>query len=143
MQTLSETTPPERRDRDSKRPLFEASIVRPAIVDSFRKLDPRVQARNPVMFVVLVGSVLTTVLFFRDLGSASQAQNVFTGSVAAWLWFTVLFANFAEAMAEGRGKAQAATLRKTRAETMANRQLPTAPSSRSRRHSSPSTTSWS
>ena len=124
MQTLSETTPPERRDRDSKRPLFEASIVRPAIVDSFRKLDPRVQARNPVMFVVLVGSVLTTVLFFRDLGSATQAQNVFTGSVAAWLWFTVLFANFAEAMAEGRGKAQAATLRKTRAETMANRQLP-------------------
>ncbi len=124
MQTLSETTPPERRDRDSKRPLFEASIVRPAIVDSFRKLDPRIQARNPVMFVVLVGSVLTTVLFFRDLGSASQAQNVFTGSVAAWLWFTVLFANFAEAMAEGRGKAQAATLRKTRAETMANRQLP-------------------
>ena len=104
--------------------MFESSIVRPAIVDSFRKLDPRVQARNPVMFVVLVGSVLTTVLFFRDLGSATQAQNVFTGSVAAWLWFTVLFANFAEAMAEGRGKAQAATLRKTRAETMANRQLP-------------------
>ncbi len=101
--------------------MFEASIVRPAIVDSFRKLDPRVQARNPVMFVVLVGSVLTTVLFFRDLGSATQAQNVFTGSVAVWLWFTVLFANFAEAMAEGRGKAQAATLRKTRAETMANR----------------------
>ena len=100
--------------------MFEASIVRPAIVDSFRKLDPRVQARNPVMFVVLVGSVLTTVLFFRDLGSATQAQNVFTGSVAVWLWFTVLFANFAEAMAEGRGKAQAATLRKTRAETMAN-----------------------
>ncbi len=104
--------------------MFEAAIVRPAIVDSLRKLDPRVQARNPVMFVVLVGSVLTTVLFFRDLGSATQAQNVFTGSVAAWLWFTVLFANFAEAMAEGRGKAQAATLRKTRAETMANRQLP-------------------
>ena len=76
------------------------------------------------MFVVLVGSVLTTVLFFRDLGSATQAQNVFTGSVAVWLWFTVLFANFAEAMAEGHGKAQAATLRKTRAETMANRQLP-------------------
>ncbi len=119
MQTqLSEDTP-ERRDR-SKRPLFEASIVRPAIIDSFRKLDPRVQARNPVMFVVLVGSVLTTVLFFRDLGSASTAQNVFTGLVAVWLWFTVLFANFAEAMAEGRGKAQAATLRKTRAETMAN-----------------------
>ncbi|MGZ4738810.1 MAG: potassium-transporting ATPase subunit KdpB, partial [Ilumatobacteraceae bacterium] len=89
-------------------------------VDSFRKLDPRIQARNPVMFVVFVGSILTTILFFRDLSSATSKQNLFTGLVAAWLWFTVLFANFAEAMAEGRGKAQAATLRKTRAETVAN-----------------------
>ncbi|MGZ4771025.1 MAG: potassium-transporting ATPase subunit KdpB, partial [Ilumatobacteraceae bacterium] len=91
-----------------------------ATVDSFRKLDPRIQARNPVMFVVFVGSILTTILFFRDLSSATSKQNLFTGLVAAWLWFTVLFANFAEAMAEGRGKAQAATLRKTRAETVAN-----------------------
>ena len=82
------------------------------------------QARNPVMFVVLVGSVLTTFLFVRDLGDATGKENLFAGLVAAWLWFTVLFANFAEAMAEGRGKAQAATLRKTRAETMANRRLP-------------------
>ncbi|HEY7626081.1 MAG TPA: potassium-transporting ATPase subunit KdpB, partial [Ilumatobacteraceae bacterium] len=121
MQTQLSVPAPERRDRATKRPLFEPSIVRQASIDSFRKLDPRIQARNPVMFVVLVGSVLTTILFFRDLSSADSKQNVFTGLVAAWLWFTVLFANFAEAMAEGRGKAQAATLRKTRAETMANR----------------------
>ena len=85
-----------------------------------RKLDPRQMARNPVMFVVEVGSVLTTVLFFRDLPSATAADSVFAGLVAAWLWFTVLFANFAEAVAEGRGKAQADTLRKTRSETVAH-----------------------
>ena len=105
------------------RSLFDPTIVRGALVDSVKKLDPRVQARNPVMFVVLVGSVLTTVLFFREIGDASATQNVFAGLVAAFLWFTVLFANFAEAMAEGRGKAQAATLRKTRAETIARRRL--------------------
>ena len=80
--------------------------------------------RNPVMFVVEVGSVLTTVLFFRDIGSSTTNENVFAGMVSLWLWFTVLFANFAEAMAEGRGKAQAATLRRTRAETMANVRQP-------------------
>jgi K+-transporting ATPase ATPase B chain len=80
--------------------------------------------RNPVMFVVGIGSVLTTVLFFKDLGSSSTDQNVFTGLVALFLWFTVLFANFAEAIAEGRGKAQADTLRKTRSETVAKRRLP-------------------
>ena len=69
-------------------------------------------ARNPVMFVVEIGSVLTTILFFRDLGVATGNENVFAGLVAAWLWFTVLFANFAEAVAEGRGKAQADTLRR-------------------------------
>ena len=82
------------------------------------------QARNPVMFVVRVGSVLTTFLFVKDFGDATGEENLFAGLVAAWLWFTVLFANFAEAMAEGRGKAQAATLRKTRAETTAHRRLP-------------------
>ncbi len=76
-------------------------------------------ARNPVMFVVLIGSVLSTVLFVRDVGSSSGRENVFAGAVAVWLWFTVLFANFAEAMAEGRGKAQAASLRATRADTTA------------------------
>jgi K+-transporting ATPase ATPase B chain len=100
--------------------MFEAGIVRRAVVDSFKKLDPRQQARNPVMFVVLVGSVWTTVLFIRDLPHASTADSVFVGLVAIWLWFTVLFANFAEAMAEGRGKAQADTLRKTRSETVAH-----------------------
>jgi K+-transporting ATPase ATPase B chain len=101
--------------------VFDTSIVWPAAIDSFRKLNPRVQARNPVMFVVLVGSILTTFLFVRDLGEASTAESVFAGLIAGWLWFTVLFANFAEAMAEGRGKAQAASLRQTRATTMANR----------------------
>ncbi len=76
------------------------------------------------MFVVEVGSVLTTILFLRDLGSSTASENVFAGLVSLWLWFTVLFANFAEAMAEGRGKAQAATLRKTRAETVARVRLP-------------------
>jgi K+-transporting ATPase ATPase B chain len=106
-----------------QRSLFDPAIMRTALVDSFRKLHPRTQARNPVMFVVLVGSVLTTILFFRDLGESTAAENVFTGLVALFLWFTVLFANFAEAMAEGRGKAQADTLRKARAETIANRRL--------------------
>jgi K+-transporting ATPase ATPase B chain len=114
---------PERDDRPraSSRSLFDPTIVRGALIDSVRKLHPRTQARNPVMFVVLVGSVLTTILFLRDVGDSTAAENVFSGLVALLLWFTVLFANFAEAMAEGRGKAQAATLRKTRAETMANR----------------------
>ena len=101
--------------------LFEARLLRRAIVDSFVKLNPRTLMRNPVMFVVGVGSVLTTVLFFRDLNSSSSNVNVFVGLVALFLWFTVLFANFAEAVAEGRGKAQADTLRQTRTETMAHR----------------------
>ncbi len=103
------------------RSLFDPAIVRRAAGDSVRKLDPRLMVRNPVMFVVEVGSLVVTVLFIRDLGSADTSQSVFAGLVAAWLWFTVLFANFAEAMAEGRGKAQADTLRKTRTETVARR----------------------
>ncbi len=121
MQTQTSPEPKTDGRRARKRPLFEAAIVRQAIIDSFRKLDPRVQARNPVMFVVLVGSVFTTLIFLQDLGDARAEDNLFAGLVAAWLWFTVLFANFAEAMAEGRGKAQAAALRKTRAETIANK----------------------
>jgi len=121
MQTQISQEPTTDSRRSGKRPLFEAAIVRQALVDSFRKLDPRVQARNPVMFVVLVGSIFTTLIFFQDLSDARPEDNLFAGSVAAWLWFTVLFANFAEAMAEGRGKAQAAALRRTRAETIANR----------------------
>jgi potassium-transporting ATPase ATP-binding subunit len=108
--------------RDTK--LVEPEIVRRAVGDSFVKLNPRTLMRNPVMFVVGVGSVLTTILFFKDLGSSSSDENVFTGLVALFLWFTVLFANFAEAIAEGRGKAQAETLRKTRSETVAHRRQP-------------------
>ena len=95
-----------------------------ALLDAFVKLDPRTLARNPVMFVVEVGSVLTTILFVRDLGDSTRSENVFAGLVVVFLWFTVLFANFAEAMAEGRGKAQAATLRKTRSETVARVRRP-------------------
>jgi potassium-transporting ATPase ATP-binding subunit len=125
MSTVLEERPPKVRQRPSaSRSLFDGAIVRGALVDSLRKLDPRVMVRNPVMFVVEIGSVLTTVLLIRDLGSDTRDENVFTIVVALWLWFTVLFANFAEAMAEGRGKAQAATLRKTRAETVARVQLP-------------------
>ena len=101
--------------------MLDPGIALPALADSFRKLDPRHMARNPVMFVTEVGAALATVLFVKDLGDASTKQNVFAALVVAWLWFTVVFANFAEAMAEGRGKAQAATLRKTRAETTARR----------------------
>jgi K+-transporting ATPase ATPase B chain len=104
--------------------IFDPKIAVPATFDSFRKLDPRRMARNPVMFVTEVGAAFATILFLKDFGDASSKANVFAGSVAAWLWFTVLFANFAEAMAEGRGKAQAATLRKTRAETTARRRRP-------------------
>jgi K+-transporting ATPase ATPase B chain len=107
--------PPERK----KSSLFEGALVRQAILDSFKKLDPRVQARNPVMFIVEAGSVWTTILFFQNLGSDTAANNAFVGLVAIWLWFTVLFANFAEAIAEGRGKAQADALRRTRSETVA------------------------
>jgi K+-transporting ATPase ATPase B chain len=121
MNMQTNTDRPQSKVVAERRSLFDRSILGPAIADSFRKLNPRVQARNPVMFVVLVGSVLTTILFVRDLGTATTAESVFAGLITGWLWFTVLFANFAEAMAEGRGKAQAATLRKTREETIANR----------------------
>ena len=126
--TITPTPLRQPGERAAKRPaksrkLFDAAITKRAIVDSFRKLDPRSQARNPVMFIVEIGSVLTTILFVRDLGSSTSAENVFAGLVALFLWFTVLFANFAEAMAEGRGKAQADNLRKTRAETVAHVRL--------------------
>ena len=96
--------------------LFDWNIVGPAIGDSFRKLDPRLMIKNPVMFVTLVGAALTTVGIFT-----SPTERGFILQLAIWLWFTVLFANFAEAVAEGRGKAQAASLRKARKETMARR----------------------
>jgi len=91
--------------------MFDRALVGPALIDSFRKLDPRVQWRNPVMFVVYIGSILTTALWIQALGGAGEAPAWFILNVAIWLWFTVLFANFAEALAEGRSKAQAAALR--------------------------------
>jgi K+-transporting ATPase ATPase B chain len=92
-----------------------------AIWDSFPKLDPRLQVRNPVMFIVELGSVITTVIFFKDLAQGHNSQLWFVGTIAIWLWLTVLFANFAEAIAEGRGKAQANALRATRTTTTALR----------------------
>jgi potassium-transporting ATPase ATP-binding subunit len=100
--------------------IWDPGIVKQAIVDSFVKLDPRVQFKNPVMFIVEIGSVLTTIVWIPEIAGGVGAP-LFTGQVAFWLWFTVLFANFAEAMAEGRGKAQAATLRKAKTETTAVR----------------------
>jgi K+-transporting ATPase ATPase B chain len=91
--------------------LFETSMLAPAIVEAFRKLDPRVQWQSPVMFVCYVGSILTTLLFVQALVGQGEANPWFIFGIAAWLWFTVLFANLAEAVAEGRSKAQAASLR--------------------------------
>ncbi len=101
--------------------LFDSKLVGPAIVDSFRKLAPQIQVRNPVMFVVYIGSILTTILFFQALRGHGEAPAGFIFAIAAWLWFTVLFANFAEALAEGRSKAQAASLRGLKQATIAKK----------------------
>jgi potassium-transporting ATPase ATP-binding subunit len=101
--------------------LFDPALLKPAIVDSFRKLDPRVQWRNPVMFVVYIGSIITTALFAQALGGRGEAPTGFILAIALWLWFTVLFANLAEALAEGRSKAQAASLRSLRKQTWAKK----------------------
>jgi len=101
--------------------MFSRDLVLAAIRDSFPKLDPRLQLHNPVMFIVELGSVITTVIFFKDLAQGHDSQLWFVGVIAIWLWLTVLFANFAEAIAEGRGKAQANALRATRTTTTALR----------------------
>src|SRR5487761_2097237 len=101
--------------------MFDPMLVKPAVLDAFRKLDPRVQWRNPVMFVVYVGSILTTALWVQALGGHGEAAAGFILAVALWLWFTVLFANFAEALAEGRSKAQAASLRRMKKATLAKK----------------------
>ncbi|HUH84211.1 MAG TPA: potassium-transporting ATPase subunit KdpB [Stellaceae bacterium] len=105
--------------------IFGGGLIVPAIGAAFRKLDPRTLAKNPVMFVVEIVSVLSAIFFLRDLiqgnGTVVGSNALFSGQITAWLWFTVLFANFAEAVAEGRGKAQAATLRRMRTETKAKR----------------------
>jgi K+-transporting ATPase ATPase B chain len=106
-----------------KQAVWNSQIVRGALVDALRKLNPRTMIKNPVMFVVEVGSLITTLLLVRDV-AAGAAGIGFGLQITLWLWFTVLFANFAEAMAEGRGKAQAENLRKARTETTARRLLP-------------------
>ena len=97
-----------------QRALFEPALMRTALIDAVKKLDPRVQWRNPVMFVVYLGSILTSVIWLAVLSGNAEGSAAFTGSIAMWLWFTVLFANFAEALAEGRSKAQAESLRGTK-----------------------------
>ena len=94
--------------------LFQAELVIPAIKDSFIKLNPRILCKNPVMFVVAIGSVITTIFTIYQYSSHDMSQAHFSLQISIWLWFTVLFANFAEALAEGRGKAQAENLKKTR-----------------------------
>jgi K+-transporting ATPase ATPase B chain len=109
--------------RPQARSLFDRAIVTRAIADSFAKLDPRWQARNPVMFVVEVGAVVTSLFFVRDVITHNQTHGItgFDLAIGLWLWFTVLFANFAEAVAEGRGKAQADFLRRTKTDTQARK----------------------
>lgn len=104
--------------------IWNPQLIRPAIGDAFKKLNPKILAKNPVMFVVEVGSVLTSIVFFYDLAQNTGREALFSGQITLWLWFTILFANFAEAMAEGRGKAQAENLKKARTETQAKRRTP-------------------
>ena len=122
--------------RPKERSLFDRAIVMRAVGDSFKKLDPRWMMRNPVMFIVEVGALVTTIFFARDV-AAKSASGGFDLAIAAWLWFTVLFANFAEAVAEGRGKAQADFLRRTKSDTLArkwvNGELQTVPSTQLRK----------
>lgn len=101
--------------------MFDPALLRPAIVDAFKKLTPRTQFRNPVMFCVYVGSILTTILWIAALVGQAEAPAGFILAIALWLWFTVLFANFAEALAEGRSKAQAASLRSAKRDVMAKK----------------------
>ncbi|MGZ5384644.1 MAG: P-type ATPase, partial [Acidimicrobiia bacterium] len=113
---------PSSRESVKKQPqrgIWDTAIVGPAIREALRKLDPRHLWRNPVMFVVEVGAVLTTAALIGNLVGPDSGPTWFIAWITAWLWFTVFFSNFAEAMAEGRGKAQAETLRRTRTETMA------------------------
>jgi potassium-transporting ATPase ATP-binding subunit len=123
---MDETTPilseaEHRHPRGPKRPTYDRRLILEAVVNSFRKLDPRVQVHNPVMFVVWVGALLTLVLFFESLAGLPEGSAGFTLAISLLLWFTVVFANFAEALAEGRGRAQAETLRKARQEVLAHK----------------------
>ncbi|HVH64880.1 MAG TPA: potassium-transporting ATPase subunit KdpB [Candidatus Acidoferrum sp.] len=117
---MEERTRSEQYLRRRRSNLVERDILMPALAESFAKLDPRWQLRNPVMFVVEVGSVITTIIFIAGLFRPGT-NELFVGQITLWLWFTIVFANFAEALAEGRGKAQAAALRRARTETIARR----------------------
>jgi K+-transporting ATPase ATPase B chain len=117
---MEEKTRSENYRRRRRSSLLDRDIMVPALIESFTKLDPRWQARNPVMFVVEVGSVITTIIFVGGL-FRSGTNELFVGQITLWLWFTLVFANFAEALAEGRGKAQAASLRRARTDTTARR----------------------
>ena len=119
--TPEKTPEPSGHSRSAARSMFDPAIVVPAIADSFRKLGPRTQLRNPVMFCVYIGSILTTVLWVAALAGQAEAPAGFILAVSLWLWFTVLFANFAEALAEGRSKAQAASLRSAKRDVMAKK----------------------
>lgn len=121
--TTSLVQTPSVSKRSSTLSMFDPALVRPAIVESFKKLSPQIQWRNPVMFVVYIGSLLTTVLFLQALGGHGEAPTGFILAVTLWLWFTVLFANFAEALAEGRSKAQAAALRGAKKNVIAKKLL--------------------
>src|SRR5471030_3378886 len=101
--------------------LFDPKLITPAMLDSVRKLSPRIQWRNPVMFVVYIGAIITSALWVQALRGQGEASAGFILAIALWLWFTVLFANFAEALAEGRSKAQAASLRDLKKETWAKK----------------------
>src|SRR4249920_4225056 len=120
MSTPSNALPP-RVTPAPMRSMFERSFVMPAVWESFRRLAPQNQWRNPVMFVCYIGAIFTTLLLLQSTFSTGEAPAGYIAAVSVWLWITVLFANFAEAIAEGRGKAQAATLRKARTETTAKR----------------------
>jgi K+-transporting ATPase ATPase B chain len=115
------TTQPISSHPEKKTAAIRRALTQHAVVDAFKKLNPRWMVRNPVMFIVEVGSVLTTALWIQALLGRGEAPAGFIGAVTLWLWFTVLFANFSEALAEGRGKAQAEALRRTRKETQATR----------------------
>jgi len=117
---MEEKTRSESYRRRRRSSLLDRQIMIPALIESITKLDPRWQARNPVMFVVEVGSVITTIIFIAGL-SRGATDSLFVGQITVWLWFTLIFANFAEALAEGRGKAQADTLRRARTDTIARR----------------------
>jgi K+-transporting ATPase ATPase B chain len=120
MMSQANTLPPAATSR-TKLTLFDTALIWPAIIDAFMKLGPRTQARSPVMFVVYVGSILTTLMYFQSVSGRAATDSGFILAISIWLWFTVLFANFAEALAEGRSKAQAASLRGLKQSVMAKK----------------------